>query len=142
MVVPQIQLDGIGEARDRDGDLAVGRGAVAELTVLVVSPALHGPGAAACAAEVPAGDDLDGVEKTLSYAELLPDEAEAVWAFSFRYFQDFNRQVVLPDGFTPQRVKVEVESRTRSIPSTSCSASSTTPSPTTTTRGPTRIRAP
>jgi cell division protein FtsB len=61
--------------------------------------------------------DLDGVEKTLSYAELLPDETEATWAFSFRYFQDFNRQVVLPDGFTPQRVNVEVQSRTRSISS-------------------------
>ena len=61
--------------------------------------------------------DLDGVETTYSYAELLPEEGQAAWAFSFRYFQDFNRQVVLPDGFTPQRVKVEVESRTRSIAS-------------------------
>ena len=61
--------------------------------------------------------DLDGVEKAYSYAELLPDETDAAWAFSFRYFQDFNRQVVLPDGFTPQRVKVEVQSRTRSISS-------------------------
>ena len=61
--------------------------------------------------------DLDGVEKTYRYAELLPDEAKAAWAFSFRYFQDFNRQVVLPDGFTPQRVNVEVESKTRSISS-------------------------
>jgi len=61
--------------------------------------------------------DLDGVETAFTYAELLPEEAEATWAFSFRYFQDFNRQVVLPDGFTPQRVKVEVESRTRSISS-------------------------
>ena len=61
--------------------------------------------------------DLDGVEKTFSYAELLPEDADTAWAFSFRYFQDFNRQVVLPDGFTPQRVKVEVESRTRSISS-------------------------
>ena len=61
--------------------------------------------------------DLDGAEKSYSYAELLPEDTEAAWAFSFRYFQDFNRQVVLPDGFTPQRVKVEVESRTRSIDS-------------------------
>ena len=61
--------------------------------------------------------DLDGAEKTFSYAELLPEDSEAAWAFSFRYFQDFNRQVVLPDGFTPQRVKVEVESKTRSISS-------------------------
>jgi cell division protein FtsB len=61
--------------------------------------------------------DLDGEEKSYSYAELLPDEAEAAWAFSFRYFQDFNRLVVLPDGFTPQRVNVEVQSKTRSISS-------------------------
>jgi chromosome segregation ATPase len=61
--------------------------------------------------------DLDGEEKVFSYAELLPEETDAAWAFSFRYFQDFNRQVVLPDGFTPQRVKVQVESRTRSISS-------------------------
>jgi len=61
--------------------------------------------------------DLDGEEKTYSYAELLPPESESAWAFSFRYFQDFNRQVVLPDGFTPLRVNVEVRSRTRSISS-------------------------
>ncbi len=61
--------------------------------------------------------DLDGADKTFSYAELLPEDSEAAWAFSFRYFQDFNRQVVLPDGFTPQRVKVEVQSKTRSISS-------------------------
>ena len=61
--------------------------------------------------------DLDGQEKTYSYAELLSGESERAWAFSFRYFQDFNRQVVLPDGFTPLRVNVEVQSRTRSISS-------------------------
>lgn len=61
--------------------------------------------------------DLDGAEKSYSYAELLPEDTEAAWAFSFRYFQDFNRQVVLPDGFTPQRVRVEVQSKTRSISS-------------------------
>jgi hypothetical protein len=61
--------------------------------------------------------DQDGVEKSYSYAQLLPDESEANWAFSFRYFQDFDRQVILPDGFTPQRVTIEVQSRTRSVAS-------------------------
>lgn len=59
----------------------------------------------------------NGVEKSYSYVELQPEEAEPKWAFSFRYFQDFDRLVVLPDGFTPERVTVEVESRTRSIAS-------------------------
>jgi hypothetical protein len=47
----------------------------------------------------------------------LPDEGKPDWAFSFRYFQDFDRRVILPDGFTPQRVIIEVQSRTRSITS-------------------------
>ncbi len=61
--------------------------------------------------------DLDGVETSLAFADLLPDGAEKTWKFSFRYFQDFDRQVVLPDGFTPSRINVAVESRTRSIAS-------------------------
>ena len=59
----------------------------------------------------------NGEQKSYSYADLLPDDADDTWAFSFRYFQDFDRQVVLPDGFTPERVSVHVESRTRSIDS-------------------------
>lgn len=59
----------------------------------------------------------NGEQKSYSYADLLPEDADSSWVFSFRYFQDFDRQVVLPDGFTPQRVSVHVESRTRSIDS-------------------------
>ncbi len=59
----------------------------------------------------------DGVEKSYEFTELLPPDASKAWAFSFRYFQDFDRQIVLPDGFTPERIRVEVRSRTRSIAS-------------------------
>ena len=61
--------------------------------------------------------DQDGVEMTYTYAQLLPAESETGWAYSFRYFQDFDRQVTLPDGFTPQRINIEVQSQTRSIAS-------------------------
>ena len=61
--------------------------------------------------------DMNGVETSYDYAQLLPAEAEKAWAFSFRYFQDFDRPVILPDGFTPARITVQVESRTRSIAS-------------------------
>ena len=61
--------------------------------------------------------DQDGVETTYEYAQLKPEDSDNSWAFSFRYFQDFDRQVVLPDGFTPHRVNIEVKSRTRSITS-------------------------
>lgn len=59
----------------------------------------------------------NGMEKSYNYSELLPEEGEQKWVFSFRYFQDFDRQVVLPDGFTPERIIVHVESKTRSIAS-------------------------
>lgn len=59
----------------------------------------------------------DGAETTYVLAQLLPDEADRVWAFSFRYFQDFERRLVLPDGFVPERITVEVRSKTRSISS-------------------------
>jgi hypothetical protein len=58
-----------------------------------------------------------GIAKTYALTDLLPEDEEAAWPFSFRYFQDFDRQLVLPDGFTPERIHVEVRSRTRSISS-------------------------
>ena len=62
------------------------------------------------------GEDDDGV-KTYTYTELKTEAADAAWPFSFRYFQDFERELVLPDGFTPLTVNIEVRSRTRSIDS-------------------------
>lgn len=58
-----------------------------------------------------------GETATYSFGQLLPDEASASWPFSFRYFQDFDRAILLPDGFTPERITIEVRSRTRSISS-------------------------
>ncbi len=57
-----------------------------------------------------------GEAKSYALTDLLPPDADTAWPFSFRYFQDFDRQLVLPDGFTPERIHVEVR-RTRSISS-------------------------
>ena len=59
----------------------------------------------------------DGVETTYTFAQLLADGADKRWVYSFRYFQDFNRWLVLPDGFTPESITIEVHYRTRSISS-------------------------
>ena len=59
----------------------------------------------------------NGEAKSYALTDLLPADADKAWPFSFRYFQDFDRQIVLPDGFTPERVRVEVRSKTRSISS-------------------------
>jgi hypothetical protein len=58
-----------------------------------------------------------GAAATYNYSQLLPDESNGSWRFSFRYFQDFDREIILPDGFTPQKITIEVRSKTRSIAS-------------------------
>lgn len=59
----------------------------------------------------------DGVATTYSLKELLPTDAKSNWPFAFRYFQDFDRVLILPAGFTPEKINIEVKSRTKSIAS-------------------------
>lgn len=59
----------------------------------------------------------DGVAASYSLEQLVPADEDSSWPFSFRYFQAFDRSLVLPDGFTPERIHVEVRSRTKSIDS-------------------------
>jgi hypothetical protein len=59
----------------------------------------------------------DGVTTTYSLEQLLPPNADSSWAFAFRYFQDFERQLLLPEGFRPERINIEVRSRTKSVAS-------------------------
>ena len=61
--------------------------------------------------------DEGGSAISYSYTQLLPEESSASWPFSFRYFQDFDREIILPDGFTPEKITIEVRSKTRSIAS-------------------------
>jgi len=70
--------------------------------------------------------ELDGAAITFNYAQLLPAETAANWPFSFRYFQDFDREIVLPDGFRPEKITIEVRSKTSSISSIEESYSWTT----------------
>lgn len=67
-----------------------------------------------------------GAATTYGLSQLLPEEASANWAFSFRYFQDFDKEIILPDGFTPETITIEVRSKTRSIASIEESYSWTT----------------
>jgi len=59
----------------------------------------------------------DGKAKTYSLKELLPTDVKSNWPFAFRYFQDFDRELILPAGFTPEKINIEVKSRTKSIAS-------------------------
>lgn len=59
----------------------------------------------------------NGVATTYSLKQLLPEGGSSSWPFSFRYFQDFERELVLPQGFEPALINIEVISRTKSIAS-------------------------
>jgi hypothetical protein len=50
---------------------------------------------------------LRGKPVTLSFAEVSPSR-HAGLAYSFRYFQDFDESVQLPQGFEPNRISVEI----------------------------------
>lgn len=68
----------------------------------------------------------DGNDVSYPYSQLLGEEKDSSWPFKFRYFQDFDREIILPDGFTPENIKIEVRSKTRSISSIEESFSWTT----------------
>lgn len=59
----------------------------------------------------------DGMAVTYALEQLLPPDTDDNWPFSFRYFQNFDRQLVLPKGFKPERINIEVRSKTKSIAS-------------------------
>jgi len=51
----------------------------------------------------------DGKLATLGWSELAPDQDANGLAFSFKYFEQIRATVMLPEGFTPNRVRVEAD---------------------------------
>lgn len=60
----------------------------------------------------------NGKSVSLSLNDLTPSASEvSPLEFKFRYFQDFERDIVLPSDFTPQKVHVELKPKSRWIKS-------------------------
>ena len=51
---------------------------------------------------------LDGEAVSLPLARLVEGDDPGRWNYAFRYFQDFERDLVLPDGFSPESINVEL----------------------------------
>ncbi|MEO0578542.1 MAG: DUF6776 family protein [Pseudomonadota bacterium] len=55
---------------------------------------------------------VDGAQngESVSYplSQLLADGEKRSWNYGFRYFQDFERRLALPDGFSPLTVNIEL----------------------------------
>ena len=58
--------------------------------------------------EVTVDGARDGERVSLPLTALLPEGASARWNYGFRYFQDFDRELELPAGFTPEKIHVEL----------------------------------
>jgi hypothetical protein len=52
---------------------------------------------------------LQGKPSNLSFAQVTPNRRVSL-AYSFRYFQDYDEAIQLPQGFEPTRVGVEIHS--------------------------------
>jgi hypothetical protein len=52
--------------------------------------------------------ERDGASISYPLSELTSDEAFEKLVFSFRYFQDFQTELTLPDNFRPRQVEVEL----------------------------------
>jgi hypothetical protein len=52
---------------------------------------------------------IDGEALSLEMSQLSPANSDnQAISFSFRYFQEFERELVLPDGFVAERINIEV----------------------------------
>jgi len=74
----------------------------------------------------------DGKLSTLSWHELHQRENQPGQNFSFRYFQQLNGSIMLPEGFIPQRVRISVsggESQTFDWKTTDNNNQAITPDP-------------
>jgi hypothetical protein len=54
---------------------------------------------------------LDGNEVRYSLEDLVADDSPEALAYSFRYFQDLQRELVLPEGFRPSELLMVIRPR-------------------------------
>lgn len=54
---------------------------------------------------------LDGEQVQLNLGDIVADDSGGAMAYAFRYFQDLQRQLVLPEGFEPDEVLMQIRPR-------------------------------
>ena len=110
-------LDGYSGLRIQDLKLTNGKNDREFYIRLVLTQSMNYDRKVSGVVDVSLIGNQSGIEKIYNIFELLPEDSKFSWAFSFRYFKDFEQQMVLPDNFIPELIKVEVQSKVRSISS-------------------------
>ena len=109
--------DGGRGLRVQDFKLKKGKDDQAYIMRLVLIQAMQHDRAVKGNVDISLEGEQDGIATTYTLQQLVPPDEDSSWPFSFRYFQDFDRTLVLPVGFTPERINIAVKSSTRSIAS-------------------------
>ena len=56
-----------------------------------------------------------GSAASIDGAALYAGEQADAWSYSFRYFQNVEREIALPSGFIPETINIDLRSRTKSV---------------------------
>ena len=110
-------LDGYSGLRIQDLELTKGKNEREFYIRLVLTQSMNYYRKISGSVNISLIGNQSGIKKSYSISELLPKDSEISWTFSFRYFQDFEKQIVLPDNFIPELIRVEVQSKVKSISS-------------------------
>lgn len=95
-------------------ELAGGGGEAGVSLKLVLAQGLRSDSRVVGTVEVDVEGDHDGAPRTLTLAELT-DDGTARLEFSFRYFQNLETRLRLPDGFAPSRINVRLRPRGKGV---------------------------
>lgn len=59
--------------------------------------------------------NTEGSASSLDGSALFVDDSANEWPYSFRYFQNTEREIALPPGFIPDTINIELRSRTKAV---------------------------
>jgi hypothetical protein len=100
--------DGVAGLRIQDFNVSAGpEGRRSRMQLVLVQAAKHDKPVSGVVSFALEGAN-SGQPVRFAAAELAPEPGAAPLGFSFRYFKDLEQDVLLPEGFVPDRVVVEV----------------------------------
>lgn len=76
---------------------------------LTLTQTLKGGQVVAGHARVSVNGVVNGKLTTVAWNELAPDQQTGGLPFSFKYFQQISGSLMLPEGFTPNRIRIDAE---------------------------------
>ena len=100
--------DGVAGLKIQEFELTPGNAGEAVVMRLVLVQAIKHDRRVSGVVKLNVHGERAGEDASLALPELVAEGENGELAYSFRYFQDLERQLVLPEGFQPDRVDLEI----------------------------------